>query len=295
MGLVKASARIEVQLASQHFAREVVWTSVVRTVRHLLPRTAYQRLEDCATDAILAGVMEAHMHNLRGLKDDPIFGNFNEDWQRRALREPEHVPRICMCSNADKTVPFHRVESMAEWYASERGVQVEMVSFEGTSHCMHYLEQDVYFGRLSAWLVKGATVGRGQTKKNTAGSTSASTSPLADFDGEELEAKGWLLQTQRPGDGRSFPVKGSKVQISYKGYLLDGTSFDGSSAMECLIGAGQVLKAWDEAVMEMSVGQEARLICHHTYAYGENGDPFGLPPIPPRATLVFDMKLNRVN
>eukprot|EP00995_Heteronema_vittatum_P011806 NODE_7561_length_395_cov_109.277457_g5883_i0.p2 GENE.NODE_7561_length_395_cov_109.277457_g5883_i0~~NODE_7561_length_395_cov_109.277457_g5883_i0.p2 ORF type:complete len:65 (+),score=11.20 NODE_7561_length_395_cov_109.277457_g5883_i0:34-228(+) len=59
------------------------------------------------------------------------------------------------------------------------------------------------------------------------------------------------------------------------------------------IGVGDVILGWDKGVLEMSLGQEAKLVCAASHAYGEKGDP-NPPPIPPNATLVFDVTLIRV-
>jgi len=50
----------------------------------------------------------------------------------------------------------------------------------------------------------------------------------------------------------------------------------------------QVIRAWDEGVAQMSVGQRAKLTCSPDYAYGDRGFP---PVIPPGSTLIFDVEL----
>lgn len=49
-----------------------------------------------------------------------------------------------------------------------------------------------------------------------------------------------------------------------------------------------MIKAWDEGVAQMSVGQRATLTCTPDYAYGDRGFP---PVIPAAATLIFDVEL----
>ncbi|EGR27707.1 hypothetical protein IMG5_190630 [Ichthyophthirius multifiliis] len=51
------------------------------------------------------------------------------------------------------------------------------------------------------------------------------------------------------------------------------------------LGAGQVIKGWDEGVAQISLGERATITCPYQYAYGEQGYP-GV--IPPKATLIFD-------
>ncbi|MES2558672.1 MAG: FKBP-type peptidyl-prolyl cis-trans isomerase [Bacteroidota bacterium] len=91
-------------------------------------------------------------------------------------------------------------------------------------------------------------------------------------------------------------TKGSKVSMMYKGTLLNGEVFDqnmdGSRpAFEFTIGLGQVIPGWDEAVAMMKEGEEYKLIIPWKLAYGERG----AGPIPPFSSLVFDVKLVKVN
>jgi len=52
---------------------------------------------------------------------------------------------------------------------------------------------------------------------------------------------------------------------------------------------GQVIKGWDEGIVQMSVGEKAVLTCSPDYAYGDRGVAFGL--IPPKSTLAFEIEL----
>ena len=94
------------------------------------------------------------------------------------------------------------------------------------------------------------------------------------------------------GDGTNFPPAGSMVQVHYTGRLEDGTKFDSSvdrgTPFEFELGAGKVIKGWDEGVAQMSKGEKAQLICPPDYAYGAGGYP---PIIPKSATLIFDVEL----
>ena len=93
------------------------------------------------------------------------------------------------------------------------------------------------------------------------------------------------------GDG-ICPKKGQKVVCNYTGYLLDGTKFDSSidrnKTFSFTIGIGQVIKGWDEGMIQLSSGETATLVCSPDYAYGQNGVP-GV--IPPNSILVFDVEL----
>lgn len=76
------------------------------------------------------------------------------------------------------------------------------------------------------------------------------------------------------------------------GTLTDGSKFDSSrdrgQPFSFTLGAGQVIKGWDEGVAQMSKGQVAKLTCPSDYAYGPRGIP-GV--IPPNATLIFEVEL----
>jgi len=88
------------------------------------------------------------------------------------------------------------------------------------------------------------------------------------------------------------PVNGNKVKVHYSGFLLDGTLFDSSvergQPFEFTLGAGMVIKGWDEGIAMLHKGQKAQLILPYTLAYGERGHP---PVIPAKATLIFDVEL----
>ena len=87
---------------------------------------------------------------------------------------------------------------------------------------------------------------------------------------------------------------GLRVEVHYTGWLLDGKQFDssrGGSAFGFTLGAGHVIKGWDQGVSGMKVGGRRRLTIPPELAYGMRGFP-GV--IPPQATLVFEVELLRV-
>ena len=89
-------------------------------------------------------------------------------------------------------------------------------------------------------------------------------------------------------------VAGKKVKVHYTGKLEDGTEFDSSikrgRPIEFTLGAGQVIKGWDEGIGDMRVGDKRQLIIPPELAYGATG----AGSIPPNAVLIFDVELVEV-
>lgn len=102
---------------------------------------------------------------------------------------------------------------------------------------------------------------------------------------------GWI-KTLRAGTGAS-PTYDSVVTVDYKGVLQDGREFDSSYArgQPATFSLRKVIQCWTFGVPMMKTGEQARLLCPGSVAYGEAGDP---PRIPPNATLVFDIELLKV-
>lgn len=102
----------------------------------------------------------------------------------------------------------------------------------------------------------------------------------------------------KAGEGK-LAASGHKVLVNYTGWLYDetapehkGKKFDGSAdhgaAFEFPLGAGQVIKGWEQGVEGMKVGGQRRLAIPPALGYGDRGAG-GV--IPPNATLVFEVEL----
>jgi peptidylprolyl isomerase len=115
---------------------------------------------------------------------------------------------------------------------------------------------------------------------------------------EHALASGLKYQVITSGAG-SKPKKGQTVTVHYTGWLDDngkpGKKFDSSvdrgQKFRFTIGVGQVIKGWDEGVLDMQIGEKRRLIIPASLGYGACGIG-GV--IPPNATLIFDVELFEV-
>ena len=93
------------------------------------------------------------------------------------------------------------------------------------------------------------------------------------------------------GDGAEA-TKGTRISVHYTGKLTDGTVFDSSltrgQPFEFILGAGQVIRGWDEGFAGMKVGGKRKLVIAPEYGYGDYGAG---DVIPPKATLEFEVEL----
>ena len=104
---------------------------------------------------------------------------------------------------------------------------------------------------------------------------------------------GVTVETITAGDGKTFPKSGQTVTVHYTGTLTNGKKFDSSKdrgkPFQFKIGAGQVIKGWDEGVAKMSKGETAKLTCSPDFAYGNQA--VGGDLIPANSTLIFEVEL----
>ncbi len=115
-----------------------------------------------------------------------------------------------------------------------------------------------------------------------------------DIKGKEMitTASGLKFYIIEAGNTAKKPKVGQTAVTHYAGYLTDGTKFDASydrgEPFPVPVGAGQVIKGWDEILQLMGVGSKYKVIIPAALGYGAQGSP---PVIPPNAELIFDMEL----
>ena len=128
---------------------------------------------------------------------------------------------------------------------------------------------------------------------NTIADASALGGPL---DAEEtlITASGLKITELAIGEGAEAS-SGQTVVVHYRGTLEDGQQFDASydrgTPFSFPLGAGRVIKGWDEGVVGMKVGGKRKLIIPSDLAYGSRGAG-GV--IPPNATLIIEGELRDV-
>ena len=130
-------------------------------------------------------------------------------------------------------------------------------------------------------------LGCGGDKSGASGNSAplkVSSSPTTTADGLQY----WDIVT---GTGAQA-APGSNVKVHYSGFLTTGEKFDSSrdrgEPFSFSLGAGEVIKGWDEGVAGMKVGGKRQLRIPPALAYGSSGAG---GTIPPNATLIFDVEL----
>jgi FKBP-type peptidyl-prolyl cis-trans isomerase FkpA len=108
--------------------------------------------------------------------------------------------------------------------------------------------------------------------------------------GAVVTASGLVFRSLKDGTGPS-PKATDVVKVHYRGTFPDGKEFDSSYSRNAPteFPLDRVIKCWTEGVQRIKVGGKAKLTCPAAIAYGPRGTPGG--PIPPNATLLFEVEL----
>jgi FKBP-type peptidyl-prolyl cis-trans isomerase FkpA len=139
-----------------------------------------------------------------------------------------------------------------------------------------------------------ATTAATSTSPANSNSNSNSTQPAGGPtpNGTEVTMSDGLQYTDEVVGTGAEATTGKTAVVNYTGWLMDGTKFDSSldrnQPFSFPLGAGQVIKGWDEGVAGMRVGGKRVLIVPPQLGYGARGAG-GV--IPPNATLKFEVQL----
>lgn len=98
-------------------------------------------------------------------------------------------------------------------------------------------------------------------------------------------ASGLYYEDIEQGDGDPAAA-GQEVEVAYAGWLRDGTEFD-RGQFSFVLGAGQVVRGFDEGVRGMRAGGVRRIIIPPALGYGSSGSG----PVPPNAIMIFRIEL----
>ena len=115
-----------------------------------------------------------------------------------------------------------------------------------------------------------------------------------ELEGMTTRASGLKFRDDQVGTGPEAK-RGDHVSVHYSGRLDNGKQFDSSrersEPFDFALGAGMVIRGWDEGVQGMRVGGKRTLVIPPELGYGTRGAGGAIPP---NATLTFDVELLQV-
>lgn len=108
---------------------------------------------------------------------------------------------------------------------------------------------------------------------------------------QTVDSDSFAIKTVQEGTGEAVAQNGQTVTVHYTGKLKDGTKFDSSvdrnQPFSFTLGAGEVIQGWDLGVLGMKIGEKRELTIPASLGYGASG----VGPIPPNATLIFEVEM----
>ena len=144
---------------------------------------------------------------------------------------------------------------------------------------------------LTLFAILGVASGCGNTNKSSTPDTTSTASPMK-VNGQPTTTASSLKYWDIVVGTGATAVAGNTVKVHYSGFLTSGEKFDSSrdrgEPFSFPLGAGQVIKGWDEGVAGMKVGGQRQLRIPPELGYGAAGAGGAIPP---NATLIFDVEL----
>ena len=150
------------------------------------------------------------------------------------------------------------------------------------------MKQRVYAALLLSLLTSPVVLQAGEPKT----ATEVKVEKKNDGTGQEVVTPTGLKYVDHVIGTGASPKKGQQVSVHYTGRLTDGKKFDSSvdrgQPFQFQLGAGQVIRGWDEGIATIKVGGKRTLTIPPDLGYGAAGFPGSIPP---NATLIFDVEL----